>query len=282
MDDHRFSHTRIGPLLAAMIAALVLTASGRAQLLDDFSDGNDDGWTRFTVPPDLPWASWDASTYVYRLSVDDTKGLTPEGSAVASILDLTDDPEFWNGYWWATVVRETGNSTTVLFMRGGFEPTRAYLFGWRPDTGLFIGRVDGASITILAIDPTFVQYVGTEYVLEAGAIGSDLELRMWLPGQDRPEFPQVSTTDYYYASGANGIVAQAYSDGDLSATFDDVSFAPPCPADVNSDDTVDIDDVFAVLYAWGPCEGCPEDINYDGVVDIDDVFEVLADWGPCP
>ncbi|UCD75480.1 MAG: M28 family peptidase [Phycisphaerales bacterium] len=56
----------------------------------------------------------------------------------------------------------------------------------------------------------------------------------------------------------------------------------PCPADANGDGLVNIDDVFAVLAAWGACDDCPEDINDDGMVDIDDVFEVLGAWGPCP
>lgn len=51
--------------------------------------------------------------------------------------------------------------------------------------------------------------------------------------------------------------------------------------DVNSDGIVDIDDVFAILAAWGSCDNpddCPEDVNDDDVVDIDDLFEVLANW----
>ncbi|UCD75154.1 MAG: hypothetical protein JSV91_15395 [Phycisphaerales bacterium] len=56
----------------------------------------------------------------------------------------------------------------------------------------------------------------------------------------------------------------------------------PCPTDINNDDLVNIDDIFAVLAAWGPCEDCPEDLNDDGMVDIDDLFVVLAQWGPCP
>lgn len=56
----------------------------------------------------------------------------------------------------------------------------------------------------------------------------------------------------------------------------------PCPSDVNDDDVVDIDDVFAILGAWGPCDDCPEDVNDDGAVDIDDLFAVLGEWGPCP
>lgn len=55
-----------------------------------------------------------------------------------------------------------------------------------------------------------------------------------------------------------------------------------CPEDVNGDLVVDIDDLFQVLGAWGPCDDCPEDVNGDTVVDIDDVFAVLAAWGPCP
>ncbi|UCD73825.1 MAG: VCBS repeat-containing protein [Phycisphaerales bacterium] len=49
--------------------------------------------------------------------------------------------------------------------------------------------------------------------------------------------------------------------------------------DVNADGVVNIDDIFAVLAAWGPCDACPEDVNEDGVVNIDDIFEVLSNWG---
>lgn len=55
----------------------------------------------------------------------------------------------------------------------------------------------------------------------------------------------------------------------------------PCVEDVNTDGIVNIDDVFAVLAAWGPCSDCIEDVNDDGVVDIDDLFAILAAWGPC-
>ncbi|UCD75552.1 MAG: hypothetical protein JSV91_01280, partial [Phycisphaerales bacterium] len=54
-----------------------------------------------------------------------------------------------------------------------------------------------------------------------------------------------------------------------------------CSADVNNDCTVDIDDLFQVLGAWGQ-SGVQEDVNADGVVDINDIFDVLGAWGPCP
>lgn len=54
-----------------------------------------------------------------------------------------------------------------------------------------------------------------------------------------------------------------------------------CPADVNCDQTVDINDVFAIFGAWGTCDNCPEDVDDTGIVDVDDIFAILAEWGPC-
>jgi choice-of-anchor B domain-containing protein len=51
------------------------------------------------------------------------------------------------------------------------------------------------------------------------------------------------------------------------------------PGDVTEDGVVDINDLFAVLNAWGPCGGCVEDLTDDGMVNIDDLFVVLNNWG---
>jgi hypothetical protein len=263
-------------------AALMLATNARADLLDDFNDGDDDGWFRFTVPADLPGADWDPSTFVYRLSVVEGDGDTPAGGSVASHLEITNYPYYSNGYWSATVVRETENSTTHMFMRGEYAAGNAYTFGWYPNDGLVIQITAAGVPVILANEPSFVQEVGAQYILEAGAIGSELELRMWPVGGVRPAFPQVACTDSTYPFGGNGIIARAYDQGSLSATFDNICFAPPCPADVNWDGAVDVLDLLAVLSAWGiPPSPCPEDINGDGVVDILDVLELLSAWGPC-
>ncbi|MHC5003556.1 MAG: trypsin-like serine protease [Planctomycetota bacterium] len=62
-----------------------------------------------------------------------------------------------------------------------------------------------------------------------------------------------------------------------------LAFVPdqlPEPADVDGDGAVDIDDLIAVLMAWGPCGAgpCPADTNGDGFVDIDDLVAVLLAW----
>jgi hypothetical protein len=55
------------------------------------------------------------------------------------------------------------------------------------------------------------------------------------------------------------------------------------PGDVNVDGQVDIDDLLAVINAWGPCpvppDACPADLNDDGAVDVDDLLAVISNWG---
>lgn len=51
------------------------------------------------------------------------------------------------------------------------------------------------------------------------------------------------------------------------------------PGDVDGNCSVDIDDLFAILGFWGPCEGCPEDLNQDGVANTLDLLIVIMNWG---
>jgi probable HAF family extracellular repeat protein len=57
---------------------------------------------------------------------------------------------------------------------------------------------------------------------------------------------------------------------------------PIVSGDINADGRVDIDDLFMLLNAWGPCNPppvlCPEDIDRDGDVDVDDLFTLVANW----
>jgi hypothetical protein len=60
------------------------------------------------------------------------------------------------------------------------------------------------------------------------------------------------------------------------ARIDPPATAPA--ADVNGDGSVDVDDLLAVMQAWGPCDGCPEDVDGSGMVDVDDLLAVLLIW----
>ncbi|MDG2423110.1 MAG: hypothetical protein P8M22_03940 [Phycisphaerales bacterium] len=54
-----------------------------------------------------------------------------------------------------------------------------------------------------------------------------------------------------------------------------------CDGDVDADSFIGIDDLLAVINAWGACVGCAEDVDGDGVVDISDLLTVLKNWGWC-
>ncbi len=62
----------------------------------------------------------------------------------------------------------------------------------------------------------------------------------------------------------------------------DIGSIEPCDGDLDQSGDVGVDDLFAILGAWGPCGGsCPEDINGDGFVGTDDLLAVLSGWGSC-
>ena len=50
------------------------------------------------------------------------------------------------------------------------------------------------------------------------------------------------------------------------------------PGDVNGDGVVGVNDILAVISAWGECDGCSEDLNNDGYVNVNDLLEVIANW----
>jgi hypothetical protein len=56
----------------------------------------------------------------------------------------------------------------------------------------------------------------------------------------------------------------------------------PIAGDADGDGQVDVDDLIAVMLAWGPCpappETCLEDVNVDGQVNVDDLVIVILNW----
>jgi hypothetical protein len=89
------------------------------------------------------------------------------------------------------------------------------------------------------------------------------------------------------ADGAGGL----YVTGQMAGDFGTIRYQQPvCHADVVPDAAVNINDLVAVITAWGPCPagqpGCAGDISPagfgDGAVDIDDLVSVITAWGACP
>jgi hypothetical protein len=100
-----------------------------------------------------------------------------------------------------------------------------------------------------------------------------------------------------YAAGKSGLRAD-----NVQVWFDDwsmIDLAETCPPDVSppcgGDDTVNVNDLLAVINGWGPCAcfapppcrcSCPQfcqaDITRDSTVSVDDLLAVINGWGPCP
>ncbi|MCP3980447.1 MAG: hypothetical protein GY716_14180 [bacterium] len=91
----------------------------------------------------------------------------------------------------------------------------------------------------------------------------------------------------------NGTVAgHAYRcDGRVWTTTDttaddtqgSLNVACSCVGDVTSDGAVDVDDIVAVVLAWGEtgCGNLPADVDMNQVVDIDDLVTVVLNFGSC-
>ena len=77
----------------------------------------------------------------------------------------------------------------------------------------------------------------------------------------------------------SGSVVEAGFDGVQLAKLDCVD-DNPCPADIDGDGEVDVDDILLVIGAFGTT-GPVGDINEDGTVDVNDVLAVVAGFGPC-
>jgi hypothetical protein len=55
---------------------------------------------------------------------------------------------------------------------------------------------------------------------------------------------------------------------------------PLCPEDINNDGDVDVNDLVAVIVAWGTSDAAA-DVNDDSIVDVNDLVAVITKWGPC-
>jgi hypothetical protein len=55
----------------------------------------------------------------------------------------------------------------------------------------------------------------------------------------------------------------------------------PCPADVDGDGMVAVNDLLTVVGLWGTSGGAG-DVDGDGTVGVNDLLEIVGSWGPCP
>ncbi len=282
---------RITRVVVVAVLCPIGASNGDTIVIDDFNDGNDDGWTPmdFTVTPcDVCLATFDASLLEYNIfsCCEVSAGV----GGLVSWWDASLDPFYSEGFVRAKVRANTQGTSLTLRMRGstgiGYDfvlSTNLHVFG--------IVRVNpGPDLVLGTIGPEIASPgLGERWFMEAGAIGDQLTLKVWLDGTLQPDCPQLRVTDSFYSVGqlaVTGSIPSTNVDAQIDFTFDEIFFCPPppapCPWDLDCDGIVGINDFLDLLAAWGPNPGHPADFDGDGIVGITDFLALLANWGPCP
>lgn len=209
--------------------------------IDDFSDGNDDGWIRVDLlqPFGLGEAVFDASSTRYVISSAATVVPLPEGCTGAgsfwqpSATGVRDARRYSNGTARAAFRFDNDISNGFVALRGDLATLNLYDFAANNSADkIYIDRLaNGVSVTGGSglISAPFAFESDEEYVVEATAVGPNLSMKVWSVGDEEPAQPQISIVDHALTLGSLGVVSYYCTgfEGDvLSTSFDDITFTP--------------------------------------------------------
>jgi hypothetical protein len=108
-------------------------------------------------------------------------------------------------------------------------------------------RVDGGAIVELdGLDPIGID-AATDVIIELEAVGDQLNLFFWRPGEPKPDTPISSVTDSTYPSGRAGLVYNEDDDNTAGvfrfAAAQDTPFVDVLVGDLNGDGEVNFGDL---------------------------------------
>jgi len=221
---------------------------------------------------------------------------------------------YWRLSWGGSAYTGAGNMSTLNDANGNANPPfgsalpSASLVALKfTGTASALSTTNAADYALSASPGVFINNAGTSFTLQGPAVGA-----CCLPNGTCTDSQQAAdcakfggtyegdgttcgSSNCPQPSGACCMSNGTCSDMTFAAcssaggTFEGVgtvcaSFQcpQPCSGDINGTGMVDVDDLLAVINAWGPCAGCPADTNGDGVVNVDDLLAVINHWGPCP
>ena len=222
-----------------------------------FADGGLDNWriVDSSSEPIKPWGPGIVEVQDGVLQFRTTGEVLPRapevtsetGFLMASLERSDTDTRFSNGFFRATVRANTASDTNVL-LRGdpatlsgyvftGMGPVNEFrIFRFENGDGELLGQLNGPN------DPEFT--LGDDWVIEAGAIGDEISIKVWQAGDQEPSEPQLVIHDDVLTAGQIGF-APAISTAAISkptrldVTYDDVQFrfAEPVTAILQAGDS---------------------------------------------
>jgi protocatechuate 3,4-dioxygenase beta subunit len=222
-----------------LVVALAPQAYSQTILIDDFDDGNADGWSIIDTTIGEPWGpgTFDASSGAYHF---EGGGLAQAGgdSGLAIVWDESSDPTFRDGFVRAKVRSETLGGTAGILLR--YSPDNLYAFfgttanNGIPGNGAFLYNkgVNGRQAEWRQLPGNFRFGVNEDWYIEAGAVGNQLSMKVWRVGEPEPESPQLTLTDSAHGTGQFGVYSNIHASpfpgpARVSATFDDIYFRFP-------------------------------------------------------
>ncbi|MCH2132134.1 MAG: M12 family metallo-peptidase [Phycisphaerales bacterium] len=87
--------------------------------------------------------------------------------------------------------------------------------------------------------------------------------------------------EFFERGGGAGLIVRWQGPGTGKQVVPDVAWSYEtiaCPGDANGDLVINVDDMLAIIAAWG-CTDCPEDVDGSGQVDVNDILMALSAWG---
>lgn len=150
------------------------------------------------------------------------------GAASLFNQSIVDPNAFANGFLTARFTIHNGNSCVFVPMRADVSTLDFISFFAENDPDrvgitVFAGfqYVNGASVP-------FPVENETEYFLMAGAVGSELSVKVWPVGSEEPGAPQVTLIDSTYSNGQIGLGGynQVNHGGFMAVSFGPVTFVP--------------------------------------------------------
>lgn len=139
-----------------------------------------------------------------------------------------------------------------------------------------------AGIAAQGVTPTWYDPATGDWALAvSGNTGPQGE---WIYSEDPANWGNTTQVgDWGVFWNPDTLQGLAWANVDHSSDFG-IGLSLECVGDCGpgADGEIGIDDLLALLAAWGPVTpGGPCDVNGDGVIDEDDFIAMLESWGPC-
>jgi len=238
--------TRNRTLFASLIftAAAVAAAAAAITITDDFTDGNDVGWTRQS--PLSPFGAGGEYTfrnpdpglstlgYEIKAPASPNPGALGPGRAGSVRLDAT-----YTAFYMQADITDWDESKTSMAMGFlarsgdfGLGTTDGYILSLDADGDFYISRNTNEALTLLIADNSFNLDANANYRLTFSGNGSALAAQLFNLNDLVNPISSINAVDATYASGNNGLIVydgSALGNQTATAVFDNYFSADKIP-----------------------------------------------------